>query len=226
MSHPLRVSLHASSRAKSYSRMYFDMCAKALVRYRVYAEKLRQLHELDLDYDKTFEQVEEASVEPVIFAGMCLESTLYDLSVCLFGDEFVANTDKLDPVGKFFNLAMLVDRHVPNTSSVTYQSIQSLVTVRNKLVHHKSQAMQDDNLLKLMARAEKEHNKHLQGITSSFRALVLLSLYFDGNIFEELRIIPSFKKPEYWCSIIPQDLHGDVEWCINTSREERARANE
>lgn len=226
MSHPLSVSLHTSGRAKSYSRMYFDMCAKALVEYRICAAKLNKLHELDLDFNKVTEQVEEASVLPVIFAGMSLESTLYDLSACLFGEEFVANTDKLDPLGKFFNLVMLVDRRAPITSSITYQSIQALVTARNKLVHHKSQTMQDENLLKLLAKAEKEHKKHLQGIESSFRALVLLSLYFDGNIFEELRIIPSFKKPEYWHSIVPKELHRDVEWCIEVSRKERIQTAE
>lgn len=224
MSHPLRVTIHTSGRAKSYSFMYFRMCANSLIRYRVLADCLNTIHELDPKYELIFEQVEEMAVNPVIYAGMCLEATLYDLYACLFGEDFVAHTDKLDPVGKFFNLAMLVDKREPDKSSTTYQHIQALITARNKLVHHKSQAMQNEQLLQIMAQADKDHQKHIRGITASFRALVLLSLYFDGNIFEELRILPSFKKTEYWQSVVPYELHSDVEWCIQASKEEKTRS--
>ncbi len=206
--------------------MYFRMCANSLVRYRALANSLNTIHELDPKYELIFEQVEEAAVDPVIYAGMCLEATLYDLSACLFGEEFISHTDRLDPAGKFFNLAMLVDKREPDRSSATYQYIQELITARNKLVHHKSQAMHDDQLLQIMAQSDKDHQKHIRGITASFRALVLLSLYFDGNIFEELKIIPSFKKTEYWESLVPHELHNDVAWCIQASKAERERSND
>jgi hypothetical protein len=198
------------------------MCARTLVTYRQLAEQLSTIDDYDARYDETFARVEEAAVEPVIYAGMCLEATLYDLAACLFGEEFVEQTEKLDPLGKFFVLAQIVDRQPPSKASVTYQTIQAVVTARNKLVHHKSQPSPDENNIgKIMGRAKKQHNQHIQGITSSFRALVLLSLYFDGNIFEELQIIPSFKKQAYWANIIPKELHEDVRWCIQASVEER-----
>jgi len=40
MSHPLRVSLDLSGRARSNADMYFRMCARALVRYRAIASAL------------------------------------------------------------------------------------------------------------------------------------------------------------------------------------------
>lgn len=224
MSHPLIVPIHAFGRAKSYSLMYFRMCARTLVAYRQLAEQLCTFDNYDARYDEVFAQVEEAAVEPVIYAGMCLEATLYDLTACLFGEEFVEQTEKLDPLGKFFVIAQIVDKQPPSKASITYQTIQAVVTARNKLVHHKSQAIPDDNNLgKLMGPAKKQHDQHIQGITSSFRALVLLSLYFDGNIFEELQIIPSFKKQANWVNMVPKELHEDVRWCIQKSMEERRR---
>jgi hypothetical protein len=55
-------------------------------------------------------------------------------------------------------------------------------------------------------------------------ALALTSMYFDGNIFEELRILPSFKKEEYWVNIVPKELHNEIRWCIDTSKREKMRA--
>lgn len=207
--------------------MYFRMCAGALVTYSQYANQLSSLDHLDPRYDEIYLAVEESGVDPVVYAGMCLEATLYDLSVCLFGDEFVEHTDKLDPLAKFFVIAQLVDRQPPSKGGITYQTIQAVVTARNKLVHSKSHPGIDEfNIGKVMGLAQKQHEQHMHGITASFRALVLLSLYFDGNIFEELRIIPSFKKEEYWVDLVPKELHEDVKWCINASHKERQQAAE
>lgn len=223
MTYPLRVSFHASGRAKSHSFMYFKICAGSLVRYRALNDELHQLENLDPMYEAVFERVEHAALEPVVFAGMCLEAALYDLSACLFGDAFAEHTDKLDPVGKFVVLAQLVDRATPSSGSITLQSIQALVSARNKLVHHKSQPALELDFTKIIARAKKEHKQQVDGISASFRALVLLSLHFDGNIFEELRILPSFKKVEYWREIVPAELHEDVKWCIQATRRQKQR---
>jgi hypothetical protein len=167
-------------------------------------------------------EVEEAAVEPVVYAGMCLEATLFDLAACLFGDEFVEHTERLDLLAKFSVISKFVDRQPPSKASITYQTIQTVVIARNKLVHYKSQpSINEFNIGKIMDRAKKLHDQHMHGITASFRSLVLLSLYFDGNIFEELRIIPSFKKQAYWIDIVPRELHEEVKRCIKLSRQER-----
>lgn len=204
--------------------MYFRMCARALVHFRSLVGQLDKIDHLDPRYDTLFEQIEEAAVGPVIFAGMCLEATLYDLAACLFGEEFIAHTEKLDPIGKYFVIAKSVDKEAPSKSCITYQSIQSLVTARNKLIHHKSQSAVESDFAKIFNRAKKEHEQHVNGIAASFRALVLLSLHFDGNILEELRIIPSFKKPAYWIEVVPKELHEDIKWCIQASLKERRRS--
>lgn len=222
MAHPLIVPLHVSGRAKPNSFMYFRMCAQSLVIYRHFAEQLNALDHLDPRYDQMLTSVEEAAVEPVIYAGMCLEATLFDLAVCLFGDEFVEHTEKLDTLAKFYVIALFVDRRSPSKANVTYQTIQTVVTARNKLVHYKSQpGINVSNIGKIMDRAKKLHDQQMHGIAASFRSLVLLSLYFDGSIFEELRIIPSFKKQAYWIDIVPNELHEDVKSCIKLSQQER-----
>ena len=207
--------------------MYFRMCTSSLIIYRSRADLLNRMDRLEPQYDQLFSAVEEAGVEPVVYAGMCLEATLYDLAACLFGEEFVEHTEKLDPLAKFFVIAHLVDRQPPSKASVTYQTIQAVVAARNKLVHYKSQPGIDElNIGKVMQRAQKQHDQHMQGIAASFRSLVLLSLYFDGNVFEELRIIPSFKKQAYWVDIVPEELHDDVKWCINASKQERRQGKQ
>lgn len=222
MSHPLKISLHVSGRTKPYSHMYFRMCARALVQYRKLSDTLKELNELDPCYDELSDAVEEAAVLPVVFAGMCLEATLFDLAACLFGEAFAESTERLDPLGKFVVLAQCVDKQSPSKSGATYQSLHALVTARNRLVHYKSQSMIDqENIGKFMERASKLHKQHLLGIDASFRALVLLSIHFDGNIFEELRILPSFKKPEYWNSLVPEELHAEVHRCIEIGADAR-----
>jgi hypothetical protein len=225
VSHPLRIPFHTSGRAKSNSYMYFRMCAKSLVRYRALVSQLEKMHHLDAAYDSLFERVEEAAVEPVVLAGMSLEASLFDLSACLFGEEFAAQTDKLDPIARFFVLSHNVNRVPPSAGSVAMQSIQALVTARNRLIHHKSRSALEEDGTSLIDRSKKEHEQHVKGIAASFRALVLLSLHFDGNIFEELRILPSFKKQEYWQTLVPVELHEDVQWCIQAAKREGRRAN-
>jgi len=226
MDHPLRIPLHISGRAKPHGFMYFRMCAQSLIRYKFASEALSKLHHLDPRYDDLMRETEEASVQPVIFAGMCLEATLYDLAACLFGEEFAQRTEKLDPLGKFVVLAQCVDKKAPKKSHAAYQSIQALVTARNRLVHYKSQPVPEENLSEFMVQATKAHTQHVSGIAASFRALVLLSLYFDGNIFEELRILPSFKKPEHWESVVPCELHTEVHRCIEISLNARKQATD
>ena len=197
------------------------MCAQALVRYRVLLTQLPEEDGHEIEYQDVLIKVEHAAIEPVVFAGMCLEATLFDLAACLFGDEFAESIDKLDPVAKFLVIARLVDRAAPDRSSVTVQHIQSVVQARNRLVHHKSRSAKniDTELGKLMDRAWREHDQHVRGVEASFKSLVLLSLHFDGNIFEELRILPSFKKPDLWQQVVPAYLHKEVHWCVEVSRK-------
>ena len=224
MNHPLRVAFHMSGRTKSHSFMYFNMSVRALALYRKLLTAFEKLEHLDPEYDQAFTTLEEAAVLPVVLAGMCLEATLYDLGVCIFGEELVEHIDKLDPLAKYYVLASFIDKEPPSPSGVTYQNLQLLVTARNKLIHHKSHpSFGSDDFAQGMAKANKEHKKHLAGISASLRALVLLSLHFDGRIFEELRIIPSFKRKSAWSGLIPIELHPEIEWCIKASKDEAAK---
>lgn len=223
MSHSLRVAFHVSGRAKSHAHMYFDMCADKLVEYWRLAKDLKGRNFKSPGYEELATRTERAAVEPVVFGGMALEATLFDLGACLLGEDFAERIDKLDPLGKFYVLSRYVNRRSPDPSGVTVQSIQALLTARNRLVHYKSQQWARGDLQQPLDAARKFHKIHLKGLDASLRALVLLSLHFDGNIFEELRILPSFKKAEYWESLVPKELHSDVKWCILQSNEEISR---
>lgn len=217
------VPFHTSGRAKPHSAMYFRMCCDAVVEYRMVREACADNFLLDPRFIEKNELLEIAAVKPIVFAGMCLEATLFDLSACLFGDEFAASIERLDPLGKFAVLAQCVDRELPSPSHVAYQSIKQLVTMRNRLVHYKSERVPDSGWDAIMERAKKEKRLQCESVDRSFKTLVLLSLYFDGNIFEELRILPSFKKPEYWIESVPRPLHADVHHCIAAAKRASMR---
>lgn len=225
MSHPLRVPFHASGRANSHAFMYFKMCAESLVAYRAITAKGNGLDPMSPTFEDISDRADELSVLPVIFAGMCLEATLYDLAACLFGEEFADRIDKLDPVSKFQVIARYVDRQDPPLGGSTTNAVQAVVSARNLLVHSKSLAFDLNEVGALMKKAGKSHQKKLDGIDNSLKALVLTSLHFDGNIFEELRILPSFKKDEYWVNVVPKELHPEIRWCIEASKKEKSRAN-
>jgi hypothetical protein len=224
MKHGARIGFHQSGRAGSYAHMYFQMCAEKLQEYRALVKETEDSNCLAENHDRLVDRVQQAAVEPVVYGGMCLEATLFDLAACLYGDEFAEKTDKLDPLGKFYVLSQAVNRCTPDASSMTVQSIRALITARNHLVHHKSASWLDGDWMHLFHDAEKKHQRHIAGLTASFSALVLLSLHFDGNIFEELRILPSFKKTEYWRDLVPTPLHADVNRCIELSAKEHAHA--
>lgn len=224
MTHGLKIGFHVSGRAKSHAHMYFRMCARKLVEYRWLAIELQKTDRLSIEHDELSDRVEEASIEPVVYAGMALEATLFELAVCVFGETYAERIDKLAPVAKFCDIASRVNQCEPDTSSVTVQQITALVKARNLLVHYKSMSwLEDAN--EPLTEGPKRHRVHLAGIEASFRSLVLLSCYFDGNIFEELRILPSFKQPEYWASLVPNELHQEVHWCLSASKAEAERRN-
>lgn len=226
MAELIQVPIHVSGRAKPHSFMYFRMCCDALVHYRLLRASHEDINLLDPRFLEKSEILEMASVMPIVFAGMCLEATLFDLAACLFGDEFAEGTDRLDPLGKFVVLTQCVDRETPSKSNVTYQAIKELVAARNRLVHYRSQRFPEKDIDTFMDRAAKLQRQQRAAIDTAFRALVLLSIHFDGNIFEELNILPCFKKPEYWQSEVPEELHADVYRCIAATERARRRPSE
>jgi len=194
------------------------------VRYESLQEDLKKLQCTDIQSNTIQNEIKMAGISAIVFGGMSLEATLYDLSACLFEEPFAEHIDKLDPIGKFFVLNRIINGTNPDVGSVTYQSIQRLASARNKLVHHKSFSFVELDFDSIMRRALKEHTKQVDSVPDSFRALVLLSLNFDGNIFEELRILPSFRKKENWKDAIPISLHSEVNRCIEISNNESSRA--
>jgi hypothetical protein len=227
---PIIVPIHVSGRAHSNAMRYFRLAAKALIAYR----NLSQIAEtkvaatncavpLQQEVTDAIAAIEDAAVMPIILSAMCLESTLHDLGVCLYGEDFAARIDRLDPAAKFSVIKQLVDREVPSKGDVALQSIQALVTARNRLVHHKSISRDASNIEDVLKHAEKERQVQQKGIDASFRTLVLISASFDGNIFEELRILPSFKKKQYWTDQVPEALHADVQQSLAALERQRAR---
>jgi hypothetical protein len=195
------------------------MCANALVHYRATQQQFTKLDQLHPEFDSELVHLDEALIQPIVLSGMCLEATLFDLSACLFGDEFAEQVDKLDPPSKFAVIARCVNGRAPRKDRVTYENLQSVIKARNQLVHHKSHSM-DSDWNTIFERTKREHLSNLKGLAACFRAPVLLSLYFNEQVFEQLKILPSFEGEE-WKPAVPVDLHAEVEWCRKAAGSER-----
>lgn len=222
---PIHLELHTSGLTGSNSFRYFKTTESSLLRARKLLEQFNEEAGRGPNADQTYDELFDAAQNAVIYSGMCIEATLFDLSLVLFGKSFAEHIDRLDPLGKFFVLVRLLERRDPKSNGITYQALRTVVGERNKLVHSKSLEYASlDDFEPLIDHAEQRGRKLSNGVKFSYRALVLLSMYFDGNIFEELRILPSFKKPEYWQQIVPADLHSEVAWCAEASQRERGGA--
>ena len=217
MSLPLRVPFHISGRAKPYSQLYFGLCAKALLEYRALDAKLQAIDHMKPEYESVYSLAHEASIKPIVFGAMCIEATLYDLSAAIYGEAYANEIDRVPPPQRFRRLATKIDSVEPNERLPVCTALQHLFAARKKLVHYKSKSMLSQDWTDLLNEYREDHRLHFLGIESSLRAPILLSIHFDGNIFEELRILPSFKLPEYWESAIPPALHEDVLRCIADS---------
>lgn len=222
---PIHLDLQTSGLTNSNAFRYFKTTESSLLRARDLLDCLNTDVAHRLNSHETYDAIFDAAQNAVIYSGMCIEATLYDLSLALYGKAFAEHIDRLDPLGKFFVLVRMVDRRDPESAGITYQALKIVVSERNKLVHSKSIEYADlDDYEPLINSAEERGRKLSNGVQFSYRALILLSMYFDGNIFEELRILPSFKKSEYWVHVIPAALHREVEWCAEASRRERSNA--
>ena len=221
---PLRVPLHMSGRAKPHSQVYFGMCAKSLMQYRSLDNRLQAMDAMSAEYNLAYAAAHEASIKPVVFGAMCVEASLYDLSAALFGQTYADEVDRIPPPARFKRIAIDVDKVEPDPDLPIVKALTNLFLARKKLVHYKSKPMPEQDWGTTLSEFQNDHAIHLLGIESSFRAPVLLSIFFDGNIFEDLRILPSFKLPEYWKSAIPVDLHDEVQSCIAESARSRGDA--
>lgn len=218
---PIYLELHTSGLTRSNSYDYFKTTGSSLLTAKTLLEQFNAAKKFDLRTDGIYDELFSAAQNAIIYSGMCIEATLFDLSLALFGRTFAEHIERLDPLGKFFVLARLIYRQDPGTSGVTYQALKTVIGERNKLVHSKSvEYINFDDLEPLVEGAERQGDKLNHALTNSYRALILLSMFFDGNIFEELRILPSFKKPEYWENIIPTALHSEISWCAQASAKE------
>lgn len=211
---PLRIPLHMSGLARPFGHLYFGMCAKDLVSFRELLARLEQSDDMKNEYELLYQQALEASVRPVVFGAMCVEAVLFDLATVLFGSGFASENDRKTPLNRFKSIAERVDRETPSDEHPASQAIAQLFKARNRLVHYKSEPYVAADWNAVIASFSDRHTIHMQGLSVAFSAAVHLSLYFDGNIFEELRLLPSFKKPEYWQTVVPASLHTDVRQCI------------
>ena len=219
---PIHLDLHISGLTGSNAYRYFKTTESSFLVARELVDQFSAASDYSQNKDDLYDSIFNATQRAIIYSGMCIEATLFDLSLALFGKSLATHVERLDPLGKFFVLARLVNQRDPSTSGITYQALKTVVGERNKLVHSKSTEYADlDDLSPLIEGAERQGANLNRGLTYSYRSLVLLSMFFDGNIFEELRILPSFKKPDYWRSVIPAALHDEIHWCSRASKRER-----
>ncbi len=145
-----RVSVHA---------MYYRIARDKAKQYRSFDTELtdlqtrgvaeEELSEIARRMECCYEEREQSAVISITFAGMSLEAFFYDYAAERLGDEFVVrHLDKLDLKSKFLIYPRLVCGQTPDKSKSAYSSLRSLVSLRNDLVHFKSQPFRVDELHK------------------------------------------------------------------------------
>lgn len=195
-------SEHPKHPVESWLRMsvfhlkYWEMCERA---YASYLETIAKIDELDeeIDPSKTMEIESVASaygIETIVFAGLCVESAIYDYAAVQLGDDYVReHFEKMDLISKWVVIPRLVCGRQVRKGAAAYSRLKKLVQSRNSLVHHKSWQFipsSKEHIDKL----NKESAKYEEYIHNAYRALVFLSLEMDDTVGPRFNPLPTFSE--------------------------------
>jgi len=134
----VRVSIHA---------MYYRIACLQADTYRERDTELAALgpefmqEDLPNRREVCYEERERAAVIAITFSGMAVEAFLYDYAAEKLGDQHVKeHLDRLDVKTKFLRYPQLVCGRAPDKSCAAYLALKKLVSLRNELVHFKSES--------------------------------------------------------------------------------------
>jgi hypothetical protein len=153
-------------------------------------------------------------ITAIVFAGMCIEAALFDLTAITLGNEFAEQIGKLDSVAKLAVLVRVLGGETLDKGSLPCQMLKKLIQARNKLVHYKSKPWPGGPFEELIARAIKASKRFVSDIEDSYRAVVLFSLQLDSSLGGTGGVIRSFKHASSWKNSVPTILHPCIIDCV------------
>jgi len=185
-----RISVHA---------MY---CKIATEQARRYHERDAEHSKLEMDManadelgdipqrlEQCYEEREQSAIIAITFAGMALEAFFYDYAAERLGDTFVAqHLDKLDLPSKFLVYPRLICGKSPDKSAAAYGSLKKLVSLRNDLVHFKSQPFRLEEMDKASDFHDRLNERLRLGVDDAIEAVRLVltelgTLQGNGSLF-------------------------------------------
>jgi hypothetical protein len=156
-------------------------------------------------------------IQTIVFAAMCLESGIYDYAAEGMGDRFTrAYLDKIDLKTKWLIIPHLVCGQMMRRDGAAFQALDSLISVRNELVHSKSKSARLDDLNHMQRQIEESNiyrEKIMKNVEIAIRAVVLVSLEMQWLDGERLITLPWFSPDFERLTPLPEALDPIIKDC-------------
>ncbi|MDA3877708.1 MAG: hypothetical protein PF483_11550 [Halothiobacillus sp.] len=185
------------SRFGGYGDFYFRVSEE---QYSLLVE-LEEKHELEEDEYKRSEIDDlcfEAGVKTILFAALCVESSINDYAAWQLGDKyFEKHLSNMDVISKWVVIPKLVCRKEIDKSASAYACLSDLIKSRNELVHNKSKHL-DISDPELPKKLDERTTKFYDAAHNAYKTLLLLSLEFDqlvGPRYNPLRTLDKDLSP-------------------------------
>jgi hypothetical protein len=149
-------------------------------------------------HDTQVKETLHASIQCIVFSAMACEAAIYDLAAIHLSDDFARSIDKLDVIGKWMVVPSLICGRALVETGPAMNSLNSLIKVRNKLVHHKSiSAIPASDNPKVREKAFDEGRAQMarftEGALPALEAVILLSLELNRVLGVPTGVLPFFE---------------------------------
>lgn len=204
----------------------FVECVKLSVERETIQTISKQLEDEDAKLKVLEDRQLSASVRCIVFAGMCLEAAIYDYAAWHLPPVVVEGLDKVDFLSKWRMIPLLVAKHEIPAGQLTHNSLKSLLSLRNRLVHAKSERMAyGDALLDQVSRFEKNSQEIAEGYIVAIEAVVAASIEMDLHspmTFNPLpHFIPARNSQLHWQDpVMPAELSSVIAKCRRSLKAE------
>jgi len=145
--------------------------------------EVRAIDRSSLDEDDIYElenKANDLALKSIVFAAMSVESAINDYAGKHLGDKYYQqHLASLDLISKWIIIPRLVCERSLDKSGAAYNSLKTLVSARNKLVHNKSEEINLSDPHAFIKKQEKRLDEFKRDFESSLKTLYLLSMEMD-----------------------------------------------
>jgi hypothetical protein len=183
------------ARIRTFTFLYADGCERGYDNYLACNERIIEFGEVEYDPElwDLIRRRDIAGLQTIVFAGMCLESAIFEYAADHLGDAYVKDhIDKLDVLSKWLIVLRLVAGYELRKDQEPYAALKELVSARNRLVHSKSEPLDFENPLSQLTRMNADSEKHTSAIRNAYRALLLMSMDLESAIGIMHNPLPSY----------------------------------